>query len=374
MNSRHPSAIDRAYERRLDIARSIKAQGGKVVGHVSTAVPVEVIMAAGMHPVMITGDCDAPTPLADEWMESMFDPMARAIFQSALAGELEFRDALIIPRTADSFMRLYLYLREIERQGICTRLPQIVSYDLLQSNGEHAARHNLAQLETLRALLASIGGRIDDDALRGAIAVSNENRLALRELVAKRRQRKISAERSLKAITTRYLMPMREHTDLIRQASTELVNADTAGPCIVVAGNAQDNPALHALLDESGFHVVGDYHWLGDSVCEHDIDATVGSPLQAISRFYHRYSLSSRRFPHTPDELVRYATECGAQGVVFYLFETEEALTWDSPNQVSALSKVGIPSLVFENQPYVIDASAARPRLAEFAATLQVRR
>jgi hypothetical protein len=43
---------------------------------------------------------------------------------------------------------------------------------------------------------------------------------------------------------------------------------------------------------------------------------------------------------------------------VFYLFEPEEALTWDSPNQILALAHAGIESMAFENQPYVIQSSA----------------
>jgi len=363
------SAIDHVYAHRLQAAQQVKAAGGKVAGYVSTAVPVELIMASGLHPVMITGDCRSATPLADEWMESMFDPMARVIFQAALAGDLEFLDVLIIPRTADSFLRLYLYLREIERQGICKRLPRLVLFDLLQVTGDHSARHNLAQVQALNAILNEIGGvHATEDALRNAIAASNTNRQALRELLSARRKKQVSSELVLKAITTRHLMAMTEHTTLLRKLNSELASkADCVAPRIVVAGNAQDNAALHALLDEAGFQVVGDYHWLGDSVSTHDIDIH-GDALQAISNHYHNHSLSSRRFPHEPHELVQFSQACGAQGVVFYLFETEEALTWDSPNQIDALSKTGAASLVFDNQPYVIAASPdVKARLAKFA-------
>src|SRR5262245_9530103 len=107
------SALEFSYGHRLDAARAAANSGQKVVGFVSTAVPIEVIAAAGMYPVMVTGNCQGSTALADEWMENMFDPMARAVFQSVLAGELAFLDVLIIPRSADSFLRLYLYLREV---------------------------------------------------------------------------------------------------------------------------------------------------------------------------------------------------------------------------------------------------------------------
>jgi benzoyl-CoA reductase/2-hydroxyglutaryl-CoA dehydratase subunit BcrC/BadD/HgdB len=367
MNFVSPSAFDHAYTHRLHGARQFKAAGGKVAGFVSTAVPTELIAASGMYPVMITGDCYGSTALADEWMEDMFDPMARAIFQAALAGELEFLDVLIIPRSADSFLRLYLYLREIERLGVSKHLPRIVLYDLLQTPWLSSSQHNVAQLQKLRAMLSEIAGNsATDTALRTAIDAGNQNRALLRELLHRRRNSPISGTLILKAITTRYLLPIEQHSALLQTLLNDIPATSVSDkPRIIVAGNAQDNPALHQLLDAHGFHIVGDYHWLGDSCCEHDIQiSNDGDPWLAVSEYYHLHSLTSRRFPHSPNEIVEHAQRCNAQGAVFYLFEPEEALTWDSPNQVHALASVGIESLVLENQPYVIAQSA------EIAATL----
>jgi len=367
------AAIESAYVDRLSAARSFKSAGDKVAGFVSTAVPIEVIAAAGMYPVMITGECRGSTALADQWMEDMFDPMARAIFQSALAGELAFLDVLIIPRSADSFLRLYLYLREVERLGICKKLPRIVLYDLLQTPWLSSSHHNVAQLQKLRALLREIAGRdVGDDALRAAAATSNENRRLLRELLERRRSTDIDGSLVLEAITTRYFLPLDKHNALLQSLLRATQAAPPSNkPRVVVAGNAQDNPQLHQLLETHGLHIVGDYHWLGDSCCEHDIEIQGGDPWLAVSEYYHLHSLSSRRFPHPPAEIVAHAKRCNAQGVVFYLFEPEEALTWDSPNQVRALAQAGVESLVLENQPYLIESSAdTTARLAAFSKRL----
>ena len=361
MNSASLTALDHAYTNRLNGARQFKAAGGKIAGFVSTAVPVELITASGLYPIMITGDSQGSTALADEWMEDMFDPMARAIFQAALAGELEFLDVLIIPRSADSFLRLYLYLREIERLGVCKRLPRIVLYDLLQTSWPSSSRHNVAQLHKLRAVLSEIAGRdVTDTAIRTAVDASNQNRSLLRELLNRRRKSVISGALVLKAITTRYLRPIEQHSAMLQLLLKEIpASSASTKPRIIVSGNAQDNPTLHQLLDTEGFHIVGDYHWLGDSCCEHNIDLLSESdPWLAVSHYYHLHSLTSRRFPHSPDEIVDHAKRCNAQGALFYLFEPEEALTWDSPNQVRALANVGVESLVLENQPYVIAQTA----------------
>ncbi|HTE40573.1 MAG TPA: 2-hydroxyacyl-CoA dehydratase family protein [Steroidobacteraceae bacterium] len=350
------ATIEEAYADRLRTAHELKRAGGLVAGFVSTAAPIELIAAAGFHPVMITGDCRGSTELADEWMESLFDPMARAIFQAALSGELEFLDVLIIPRSADSFLRLYLYLREVERLDLCKRLPRVVLYDLLQTQSATSLRHNLDQLRKIGETLKDISGRaVTDDALRIAISDSNRNRQALRSVVNQRSELRLSGAFALKAVTTRFLLPINLHTELLQLLSSKTTTQPKpGGPRIVVAGNAQDNTALHELLDSRGFDIVGNYHWLGDSVSQHDIESS-GDPWLAVAEHYHRHSLTSRRFPHLPEELVAHARHRNAQGVLFYLFEPEEALTWDTPNQVTALTAAGMPSLVLNEQPYVVE-------------------
>jgi benzoyl-CoA reductase/2-hydroxyglutaryl-CoA dehydratase subunit BcrC/BadD/HgdB len=352
------AVIDEAYDHRLRAAREVKRAGGRVAGFVSTAVPIELISAAGLYPVMITGDCRGSTDLADQWMEALFDPMARAIFQSALSGELEFLDVLIIPRSADSFLRLYLYLREVERLNLCQRLPRIVLFDLLQTQSPTSLRHNRDQLQRLRETLQSITGRpLADEALRSAIADSNRNREALRSLLSRRSALNLSGAFVLKAIATRYLLPVNLHTELLQQIlNGPAIAAESVRPRVIVAGNAQDNSACHELLDARGLKVVGDYHWLGDSCCAHDVEV-IDDPWLAVAEHYHRHSLTSRRYPHPATELVAHAQHHRAQAVVFYLFEAEEALTWDTPNQVQALAAVGIEALVLNDQPYVVDAA-----------------
>jgi benzoyl-CoA reductase/2-hydroxyglutaryl-CoA dehydratase subunit BcrC/BadD/HgdB len=368
--------LEKAYANRLAGALLCKQAGGKVAGYVSTAVPAELIESAGMYPVMITGDARDMTPLADKWMESTFDPMARSIFQAALAGELEFLDVLVIPRTADSFMRLYLYLREIERQKLCPRLPRkIVLYDLLQTSRESASRHNLAELRKLKDILIGIADRdCAPGEMMQAIDAANTNRGAVRELLLRRRvDAHVDGASALKAITTRFLMPVEEHTKLLRQwlASLPSATVPIEGPRIMVAGNTQDNAALHTLLTTQGLHVVGDYHWLGDSCATAIHCAERADPLRILADHYHEKILTSRRFPHAPYQIVAHAHECGAQGVVFYYFEAEEALTWDCPNQVGALRDAGIPSLILENQPHAPIAASLSAQLVEFTRRLR---
>lgn len=364
-----------AYANRFEAAHAWRRNGGKVVGYVSTAVPRELISAAGMLPLLITGDPHRGTVLADEWMEEQFDPMARSIFDMALAGDLEFLDLLIVPRVADSFLRLYLYLREVERIGAAKKLPRIMLFDLLQTRQYSSGVYNQERLQELRGTLETLrGDAIDDSELRTAIDASNAGRRLLGEIAGLRTSlaAPVAGSLALKLIGAAHWLPAREHCDLLTQALAKgLPESRQQGTRVVVAGNAQDHAELYELLESQGFSIVGDYHWLGDADHRREISVT-GDPWLALIDHYHYHALTSRRFPHRPQELLEYAQSVHADGVIFYLFGQEEALTWDAPGQVSALKQAGIAALVLDNQAYLpCTTAAALASLAAFGGKLR---
>ena len=65
----------------LAAARAHKAGGGRVVGFMSNNVPVELIHAAGCFPLQLPPAPREPTPLADAYMEVLFDPLVRSVFE-----------------------------------------------------------------------------------------------------------------------------------------------------------------------------------------------------------------------------------------------------------------------------------------------------
>lgn len=362
-----PNPLLHAYADRFSAALAWKAAGGKVIGYVSTAVPRELITAAGLFPLLITGDPTRVTTLGDTWMEAQFDPMARSIFDAAVSGELAFLDLLIVPRVADSFLRLYLYLREIERTGAAQGLPKLQLFDLLQTRHYSSGAYNLDRVRELQAVLDSISGKAASPAdLGAAVAIANEGRALIRQLTGRRQAQPstVSGSQALQLIGAANFLRTEA---FVSQLPAAIATAETRAPSaatrlrLIVAGNAQDTAVLSQLLESQGFDVVGDYHWLGDVEARVDI-ATNIDPWLAVTEHYHQESLTSRRFPHRPEELVHYARTTHADGVLFYLFAAEEALTWDTPGQVAALNAAGIATVVLVDQPYL---PAATPEVLE---------
>src|SRR5262245_2921691 len=284
--------LTHAYADRFAAARAWQRAGGRVVGYVSTAVPRELIDAAGAFPLMICGDPRRATPHADRWMEEQFDPMARSVFELALAGELAFLDLMIVPRVADSWLRLYLYLREIERTGESRSLPPVLLFDLLQTRHHSSEHYNQARVRELASALGSRTGRtITDAALREAIARRNDNERELAKLRALRQRDPpgVAGSLALQLAGAEHFIPPRDYASLLRAALAVLPARPRAqGPRLVVAGNAQDTSVLYELLESQGFNVVGDYHWLGDA--QRVAPAETSAPWLALADHYHHHA------------------------------------------------------------------------------------
>src|ERR1700691_4627418 len=97
--------LRRHYRERDQAARAENDSGGKVIGYFSNNVPVELIRAAGIFPVRLTGDPRETTETGDRYMEEFHDGDIRSIFDRTLRGHFNFCDLIVVPRTSESFLQ-----------------------------------------------------------------------------------------------------------------------------------------------------------------------------------------------------------------------------------------------------------------------------
>ena len=363
----------RAYREPFAAAQAFKARGGAVIGYLTANAPVELIEAAGMFALRIDGGGIADTPLAEVFVERLLDPTVRGACERLLRGELDFLDALILPRTTDSVQRLYYYLCEQERTK-AAGLPRLLFYDLLHTPWYSSAEHSFHSLQRLRGALAEIGGRpIGDDDLAAAIAVSNRRRSALESCLEARRARPagVSGVEAHYVFAAARRLPASQFIEAAAGVYKSVKGRSVGkGVRLVLAGNAPDTDALHGAFEATGAVVVGDFHDRGELSFGPPIDASL-LPLRAINEHYHRYSSSPRSFPSQPDRLVAFAREAGADAVIFFYYAEEEVLAWDYPSQRDRLDAAGVPSLCLSAQPYRVDPARIAAAVAPFRARLR---
>lgn len=354
-------------------ARAWKSAGKPVVGFLSNSVPVELIHAAGCFPLQLPALPAADTPLADRYMEDLFDPMARSVFDRLLSGEFGFVDLVVLPRAVDSFQRMYYYLCELRRLGL-ERAPAVYLYDVLQTPTYSSAEYSFARTVDFKRRLEALAQRaITDNDLLASIGLYDAVRRKLEGVFERRSGTPcaIAGETVMDLLTVSQVVA----PQTLESTLEALIAGDTApadGKRVVLAGSTHDEPLLHSRIAAAGGQVVGDYHWRGELLWGPELDASL-PPLRAIASHYHRDVRGARTFPTPVAEFSAFVRARSADAVLFYYYEQEEALTWDHVEQRAALDALGVPWLCLSMQPYPASPALDAP-LREFLAGIAERR
>ena len=73
MNTDPYIEIQKHYQQRDRAAKEWKEKGGKVAGYFCNSVPEELILAAGLFPLRLSGDPRGGTEEADEYAEPAYE-------------------------------------------------------------------------------------------------------------------------------------------------------------------------------------------------------------------------------------------------------------------------------------------------------------
>ncbi len=338
--------LQAAYAQRLDAARQARRQGHKVVGYVGNTVPLELIVAAGCHPVRIAPLAGA-TPLADPYVESFSDPDMRLTFQGYCSGDYEVLDLLVIARSTESQHKLYLSLREARRTGIVSAGPELVLYDILHTQRASSQRYGLARTHELLQSLAALGARaVGESDLEQAIASTNHTRRLLQTLQERRQTRAISGREALIAsAATRFLAPLDAQSTLQDWLDQDQ-HTVCGGPRLLLKGCAVDHAELHAQVEAAGgCIVIEDDDW--GSRAGEPLIATDRAPLQAIFEYHWRDVPCVRRHPDDGSAwFTRALASAAVDGVLFYLPPPDDIHGWTFPADRDRAERAGLPWLL----------------------------
>jgi len=332
------------------------SQGRRAIGHMPIYVPRELIHAAGMLPVGITGGGDRIEIIrGDAYFQSYICRIPRSTIELALSGRLDALDGMLFPSICDVIRNLSGMWRMLfpERYVRYVDVPQ--NFDR-----EVGGRFWRRELESMRDEFAAIAGRaVTDDDLRASIAVYNDNRAAIRELYRAR-----SGSPSIFPLSEAYLvlragnvLPPEEHTalirDYLREAPCDPSRRERDQSRVILAGMFCEQPphGLLLTLERAGCAAVDDDLLIGLRWIKEDV-ATAGDPLQNLVDAYlfasvstaSRYSPEGDRARWLLDSFRRNA----AEGVVFCAPSFCDPALLEQPMLVAALDRAGIPHTEFK--------------------------
>jgi len=312
-------------------------------GVTSNTVPWEILRAAGYSPRLLEQE-PGPTPFAERFMEGVFEPRFRTIFDRLCAGAWNDLDLVVIPRTSEQEHKLYLYLREASRQHFSDAIPRIYLYDLLHTRTSESYTYGL---QRTRQMVRDF--EVSCQALHEAISESNRARNAIRQIEQKRNDGLLEGSAAVELIREFYTTNRSLFADRAPAKLQKLCAPVPAHyPRILIKGALLNSSDLHRLVEKGGACVIAEDHWLGSRAAgTTGINENV-DPTTAIFEKYFYDELSPRIQPSRERDawFQREIASGHIDGVLFYIPFDDDVEGWDYPRHRAWLDEQRLPSTV----------------------------
>ncbi len=351
--------------------------GSRAIGYFPVYTPCELIHAAGMLPVGLSGAGDRlDIQHADARFGSFICSIVKTTTEMAMTGHLEPFDGLLFSTICDSARNLCFVLKRSYPQTYIDflHLPQNPSSPATVDFLANEYRRLLAELERLG------GGKITDEAIRSSIALYNRNRSLIRQLYAFRRQSPhlLAAWESYVLVRSGNLLPVEEHTAKLEEVLAQLPTRQGKrrdSIRVLVEGSFCEQPPLELirLLEDAGCYIVDDDFTLGQNWFTDDVD-TAGDPVRALADAYcNRSVYSSVRHDFRNPRWMGLAEKIkrsSADAVIFLIAKFCEPAYFDYVPFKQKLEELGVPHLLMEFEEKLFTFDRIRTEAETFVESL----
>jgi bzd-type benzoyl-CoA reductase N subunit len=355
----------------------LKRQGKMVFGWLCTYVPEEIIHAAGILPVRITG-YSHETELEDgnAYLYINNCSFSRSCLQMGLLGEYDYLDGVVAGSTCDGARRLFdLWLHYIKAP-----FHHILTVPRKYTERAHALyyeqvgmfKQHLEQYLTIK---------ITDATLLQSIEVYNESRGLLKRLYELRKLDKppITGTETMEVLNASFRMSKELFNHYLRQLLAELATSGRACPSrarLMVAGSVMNNPEFIRSIEELGGLVVTDELCTGTRYWSDPVVLDGRSPLEAISRRYLSNFPCARMVPSDGrfERILQLAREYQIDGVISQIIRYCVPYAHDLPLMTEKLRQINIPTLALDVEYGISGSGQMRTRVQAFLEMLETRK
>ena len=370
--------FDSLYEAMQDLSfagvRRWKEQrpGAKSVAIFPVYAPVELVHAAGMLPVLLSGAGDRlDIQHADSRFGSFICSIIKTTMEMAMTGHLEPFDGLLFSSICDSARNLCFVVKRNYPQMYVDflHLPHSTSDSSVEFL-EQEYRRIITELERLG------GARVQPAALRQSIALYNIQRGLVRQLYELRAQSPhlLRAWESYVLIRSGNFMPVEEHIEILKQALEHLparAGKKRDAIRVVIEGAFCEQPPLELirLLENAGCDVVEDDLAIAQRWFTEDVPLA-GDPVRALAESYvHRSVYSSVRHDfYKPrwEGLAEKVRSKRAEAVIFLIAKFCEPAYFDFVLFKKKIDEMGLPHLLLEFEEKLFTFDRLRTEVETF--------
>jgi len=354
--------------------REWKDNGGRIMGYFCSAMPTEMVTAAGMLPFRIRATGSTGTELSDSYFSSLNCTFPRHAFNMALKGEYDFIDGLVLFNSCDHIRRVYdHWIRQIDT-------PFVKILSLPKKSGPRQVEWFREELAILRKDMETrFEVEISDQKLREAIRLHNETRRLLRELYEPRKNDNppLTGAQTLAVTVAGTAMPPQRYNRLLEDLLGDIRQAEGITDYrarLMILGGELDNPEFLQIIEDLGALVVADSLCFGSRLFWKDVDESIEDPLTALAQYHITDRPSCARMFTEYEKRSEYVQQMlhdySAEGAIFARLTFCEVWGFEQFSMVNDFREWDIPLLCIDHEYTLSGVGQLRTRVQAFLETM----
>ena len=371
-----------------ELVRQAKAGGGIAVGYTCYYLPEVLLNCGRAFSVRLRAPNTGSLDISQYYMSSFICGYARALFERAFEGGLNFLDFYASSDTCQQMVRVVENIRElnlIDHPGF--------SYGIIDAPmklSPHGRKLYAQQVRTriLEPLRDRYGVEIGDDSIRRAVQEHNELCAVFEEISELRKaENPVITPREFHilclvsyACPTALILPyLRETLEDLRQREPDAVNPWRAR--IVVVGGELDDYAFSEILENCRCYVAADRYCFGSFPGRQCIPLREDAPaLEQVCDFYLETNqcprfMSQEKILQRRETVRKLAEDYRADGVLYEQPKFCDYWGYERTLAVQVMrEEYGIPTLGIDREYVVRGSGQLSTRIQAFVESLEIKK
>lgn len=360
--------------------------GKKVYGYFCCLSPEEILLAADVLPVRITGTGE-PLQHADLHVPPNSCPFARSCLDAGMRGLYDYLDGVVVPNSCDIIFYMEYFWKTLVPRP--TRPALISGVDIRpyvhyinypeKINSREVVPYYTEVLKGFRQdLERSLGRSITDEDLTRSIAAYNKDKVQMKRMYELRKKDPplLSGYEAWQVTYAILMMPKDEHAAELEKFLDKVESDGSAAPegvRIYLSGSAMDkvNADIYQVIEECGGVVVSDDLCVGTRSFWYPLDPDL-PPLEAIARRSLGTACPrSTVTTHIPENrwahILNSTKGFDVEGAIFYVLKCCDARLSELPHlQDRFREEMGVPVLFLEGDYTAEGVAQMRGRVEAF--------